>query len=357
MIRRILFFIAIMPWLSATTFGQSVKVTRDFGNALSAWASNDADYSLENLEQLCSKKPKFIISDTIMSELAAKNNLVPTDSYFLQSYISCMQKEIDKGVTISFSNIQNIDEGQVNKSYEGYVYAACDIRMSGAMDIAESALFIITEDDRIAKIQNFETTIDKKTRRRKVNIDWSGLDIDEDYNGIGAMYNYSKNFAGGFSVTYNMPTLYMMFSADMGFASGKAPTYHTQEVNFTDLANYEIKKGSYTPKYYLTITPAYCTKYFAIGWGFGLVNMKGDIEAESQTLSANDAGVTSSISSVLTMTDEKNKFMMRPTIRGFIPCSEQFYISLSVSYNWVPSFSKLNEFSFGIGFNYLFESN
>ena len=41
--------------------------------------------------------------------------------------------------------------------------------------------------------------------------------------------------------------------------------------------------------------------------------------------------------------------MMRPNIRGFIPCNDLFAITVSVSYNWIQGYKEMSGIDFGVG--------
>ena len=142
----------------------------------------------------------------------------------------------------------------------------------------------------------------------------------------------------------------------MGFAGGKSDGITTKKVDFTDLMNYKMEQGAYKPKLYCTITPGVYFKYFMAGCGIGFMNLSGDlITSESNSeLDTNTGQLLSSVSSVTTQSDTKFKFMIRPTIKGYIPCSEDFSIAVSLAYDLAFNYTEMNGLSFGLGFQYRF---
>lgn len=96
----------LLSW-AVSISAQDTYIVQQFGNSLSNWASSRNTFSaLESMEKLCSKNPAIRVGDNIMVSLANKNGLARSEDYTWDSYITCMQKEIDKGVTISLSNIE-----------------------------------------------------------------------------------------------------------------------------------------------------------------------------------------------------------------------------------------------------------
>lgn len=351
MYKRIILILSLVFGVHFFINAQSTYIVQQFGENLSNWAANkNASSALQSLENLCCKKPAFRIGDNIMQSLAQKNGISKTDTYLWGNYVQCLQKEVDKGIKIQISNIRSIFEDQVNMPYKGFQYASCSIKMSGSSNFDESALFIL-KDGKIAKIQNYETTIDVRSGKRKIKVDWSGIDLDENTEGFGVSYNYSKAFPIGASVTFTIWKF--LLSADIG-VNRDDDLYTTQKVDFNNILDYSVTRGEYDLKYYITFTPAFYLKYFAIGCGFGYASLEKTEYTDGYSVSvADDKTVSSSYSQVTG--GDKYKFMLRPTIRGFIPCNDNFFISLSVNYDWILQYKGKSNISFGIGFHYLLD--
>jgi hypothetical protein len=337
--------------INCLTNAQGTYVVQSFGRNLSNWAAGENTFSaLETVERLCSKKPAFRIGDEIMQSLARKNGLAKTNTYNWDTYIACLQKEVDNGIKIQFSEINPISENQIDISYKGFQYASCNIKISGTTNINESALFIL-KDGKIAKIQNYETTIDSRTGKHKIKVDWSGIELDEDTEGIGILYNYGKSFPVGASIMFSYWKF--MLSADFGLNLDD-DIYTTHGEDYTNANEYKITRSEYDLKYYFTLTPAFYLKYFAIGCGFGYASLNKDEYVDEHSLTDYNGTSVSSTKSSASASD-KYKFMVRPTVRGFIPCNDELFISLSVSYDWILGYKDKSNISFGIGIHYLLD--
>lgn len=354
MLRKIGLLILAIFCVSITTYAQDTFVVQQFGNNLSNWASKRNDFSaMQNLERLCSTKPAIRIGDPIMSAMAIKYNVPRSQSYTLDDYIRCMQHEVDAGVTITFSDIRQVPDNLKPGNYPGVNYVSCNVKMSGASNLNENDVFAI-KDGKIVKIEEYVIVRDKKGRQ-KLRIDLSGLGLDEDTEGWGISYNYSKAFPVGASIAYTKWKF--MISMDFGVNFDK-DIYTTQKVDFTNIVDYKITKGEYDLKYFITATPAFYMKYFAVGWGFGYASFDGGETSKENSLTIQPDGTvirTTGTSSSSTTGGAKYKFMMRPTVKGYIPCSDNFFISLSVNYDWIMGYKEKSGISFGAGIHFLID--
>ena len=202
MIKQIIIITLVSLGIYFDGTAQDTYIVEQFGSNMSKLASRTNTYStLEKLEELISQNPKsaFRISDNIMRSLALQNGLSSTKDYMWASYLTCMQKEFDKGVNISFSNVEEVPQSLIPSDYQGrqeLSFVSCHIQMTGASNFNENDLFVLV-NGKIAKIQDYQVGVDKNGRR-KLRIDLSGLDLDwelEEENGsMGLTYNYSKAF-------------------------------------------------------------------------------------------------------------------------------------------------------------------
>lgn len=352
MLKRILILATIVICWAKFASAQDTYVVQQFGNSLSNWAASRNDFSaMQNIERLCSTKPAIRIDDPIMSAMAVKYNVPRSKSYTLDDYIRCLQHEVDEGVAITFSDIRQVPENLKPGNYPGVNYVSCNVRFSGSSNLNENDVFAI-KDGKIVKIEEYIIVRDKKGRQ-KLKIDLSDLGLDEDTEGIGLTYNYSKAFPVGASLYYSKWKF--MVSLDFGVNLDK-DIYTTQKVEFNNLMDYKITRGEYDPKYYITATPSFYLKYFSVGWGLGIMSMKGSEFIDQREYKIDDNGYTQVMTGSSTSEGlEKVKFMMRPNIRGFIPCNDNFFISLSVSYNWIMGYKEKSGIDFGVGFQYLFD--
>lgn len=336
----------------ASSQSNDVNIVRQFGNCLSNWASKSNSFSMESLEWLCSKNPAFRVGDNIMHRLADKNNIIKTDTYDLDVFVSCMQKEIDKGISITFSDIKTVPAAMISKSYKDVQYVSCNIKLSGASNYNGNDLFIL-KNGRIVKIQDYVVIVDKKGHR-KIKVDFSDIDIDlEDTEGLGLSYYYSKAFPVGASLVYSKWKF--MISIDFGVNFDK-DKYTTQKVDFTNVVNYKIKKGEYDLKTFFAVTPAFYMKYFSIGCGLGYALLEGSVTSEENKLEVQPNG--SVVQNTITTTTSKEgllKLVLRPSIKGYIPCNDNLFISLSVNYDWIKGYKDKSGISFGAGIHFLMD--
>lgn len=353
---RFISLLCIVLFGQLATWAQNTYIVQQFGKELSYWASSKNTYSaLESMEKLCSQNPSILIGDKIMEALASSYGVPQSDTYRWDSYINCMEKEITKGIDVSVSRIETVPSNLIPEKYKNdksLSFVSCNIKMTGASNFDENDLFVL-RNNKIVKIQNYQVVTDKKGRRR-LHVDLSDLGIDEDTEGWGISYNYSKAFPLGASITYSKWKF--MVSVDFGVNFDK-DLYTTQKVDFKNIVDYSITRGEYDLKYFLTATPAFYLKYFSVGWGFGMASLKGNEYTKQTSLTIHEDGTviqtTGSTSS--TSGDEKLKFMMRPTVKGYIPCNDNFFISLSVSYDWILGYKDKSGIGFGAGIHFLLD--
>lgn len=341
--------------VSLSILAQDKYIVSQFGTNLSNWASGQNPFlAFEKIESLCSSnKPTFCIADTLIKTLAQKNGMSTSKHYPLNMFLTWMQTEIDNGVSIKLSNINTVSHSEINNPIDGYGYVSCNISISGSMNLDETALFILT-NNKIASIQNYVRIVDKKNGKHKIEIDWSDFDIelDEDTEGWGLSYNYSKAFPVGASVAYTKWKF--MIGLDFGINTDKK-LYTTQKVDFINIVDYKITRGEYDLKYYITATPSFYLKYFSIGWGVGYAYFKGTKYTKDNGITINPDGTAVQIGSSNSIDDFKYKVMMRPTVKGYIPCSENFFISLSVNYDWILGCKEKSSISFGAGIHLIID--
>lgn len=116
MIKQIIIITLVSLGIYFDGTAQDTYIVEQFGSNMSKLASRTNTYStLEKLEELISQNPKsaFRISDNIMRSLALQNGLSSTKDYMWASYLTCMQKEFDKGVNISFSNVEEVPQSLI----------------------------------------------------------------------------------------------------------------------------------------------------------------------------------------------------------------------------------------------------
>lgn len=153
---------------------ECTSVVHQFGEHISTWASNRSIANLHALEALCSKSPSFRIGNKLMTSMADKNSLTKTDTYDWDNYITCLQKEVDNGLQVTFSNISLVPEGYIEMKYPGLQYVSCCVKVNGSLSYELTDLFIL-KDDKIVKITDYIEKIDEVTGNKKIEIDYLEL--------------------------------------------------------------------------------------------------------------------------------------------------------------------------------------
>lgn len=176
--------ILIFSILSLNVYSQNTSVVQQYCNSFASWASDRNIIFLHEMENLRSESPSFRIGNKLMNQLAAKNGLTKTDTYDWDVYVPCIQKEIDNGIDICFSNIKTVPKEYIEQNYPGLEYVSCDISITGSVNTELSDLFIL-KDRKIVKIADYIETTDKTSGKKKIEIDYLDLArcafADQDY--------------------------------------------------------------------------------------------------------------------------------------------------------------------------------
>lgn len=320
---------------------------RNFGANMQSWGQTSKLEYQKKLQKLCDGAKSVRVCDEIVESLAPKNGYaVNGSSYFLETYLNCLIKEIKKGIHIQYSNFKTINVGETTVyDTRGLELIACNIVISGAVNYNVKDLFYV-RNGKISKIDKYEEIVDKHTGKRKVKVDLSDIDFDEET--IGLTYNYGQHFNIGASISYAIP--WFMVSFDFGLAN-KMDAVTSTKVEMTDIMNYTITTTSLKPKMFFTITPALNLKYIAVGCGVGVLYMKGN-EMSKFSYGKSYTGGYSYGSSTSESDAEKLKFMLRPSIKGFIPLSDEWSLVVGAGYDYAFKYKKCNGFNFSLGFQY-----
>lgn len=166
--------VALILSFNLSVRAESTSVVKQFVENLSSWVSNQRITNLHVMENLCSKSPSFSIGNKLMASMADKNNLTKTDTYDWDNYITCLQKEVDNGLQISFSNIQSVPEGYIEMNYPGLQYVSCSVKINSSSSNELKDLFIL-KNEKIVKITDYTEKIDEITGKKKIEIDYLEL--------------------------------------------------------------------------------------------------------------------------------------------------------------------------------------
>lgn len=348
MIKRFILLVLLGCFALGTNAQKSEYVVRSFATNMQSWGQTSKLEYQRNLQKLCDGAKSVRVADEIVESLATKNGYMGNGgSYFLETYLNCLIKEIKRGITIQYSNFRTISSSETTVyDTRGLDLIACNIVISGAVNYNVKDLFYV-RNGKISKIDKYEEIIDKRTGKRKIKVDLSDIDFaDEAYS---LTFNYSKNFPVGLSFDYAWP--WFRLGVDFGI-DFKKDRYVLDDVNFTDIMNYDRNRKILDPKFYLTLTPSLYFRYVSLGCGVGALFMSGTEEKSSSSYSTSISESVSSSGYASSSTQECDKlnFMLRPVIKGFIPVSEDYLdIVVSFCYDYVFGYKEKNGFNFGIG--------
>lgn len=172
MYRNLIILVSVI--LSLNVYSQNTSVVQQYCNSFASWASDKNIIYLHEMENLRSESPSFRIGNKLMNQLAIKNGLAKTDTYDWDVYVPCIQKEIDNGIKISFSNIKTVPDEYIEQNYQGLEYVSCNVNITGSINTELRDLFIL-KDNKIVKIADYIETTDIITGKRKIEVDYLEL--------------------------------------------------------------------------------------------------------------------------------------------------------------------------------------
>lgn len=320
------------------SYGEST-VTR-FGNNLSNWCSTREYSYRKNAQNQCERECR--VSNTIMRDFRIKDNLNLNDNV-IQHYLNGFQDALNKGtLNVSFNNVRTVSSAE--QSYSTSIEAqekirsknittvATNVVITGALSYNVQDLYYV-RNGKILKITPYEEVTDPKTGTKKVKVDFSDL---VSVHSIELSYGYSSHYPLNLALHTNFSYFNIGVEYGQNFSNDPLCT-----VNHTNFATSTVK-GKY---YYLLASPGVYLHYASIDCGLGAAFTKYNYE------------------SVYSSYDKNNThFMMKPKVTFHIPIfsskykGEKVYISPHVGYQYVPKFSKLNCWEFGLGVRVSFET-
>lgn len=362
-------FISILCFFCFTfLYGQSNEtiIVQRFGNNLKNWCSSKKiRYRLEAQKQ-CTEECR--VNNKIIQDFVKDSGLNPTelDSYVIPNYLNAFETALSKGdVIINIHNVRIIPLSEQERSYgtsntkQIRKYAnectevSCDFSVSGILNYYIKELYYIRKG-KIIRIKPREEIIDQRTGQTKIKVDYSDIFINN-YETMGFSFNYGQHFPVGASFNYSLEEVPFMLSVDLGINLDE-DKYIIDKVNMKDIMNYERTKKVLDPKFFLTVTPQFYFKYLAIGCGVGFLYMDGTEETTSYSTTLNLTSNTENSSSTTIASGESSsvnttvlKPMIRPIIKGFIPLSDELYLSISAGYDLIFGYKEKNGFNFGVG--------
>lgn len=367
--RTLLFIILLAGYVEAFCITDSEMIVQRFGNSMTQWCSTkNVDYRKAALQNCHTKdgnpKKECMVIDYLMKVEAQKRSL-SNKHYVIKNYLNVFQDAFKLGNVsfqmynikeTSYESIQITNYSSKNASLaKSCTYVACDIDVSGVLNYNLKNLFIISKEGKIWGIETRNEVVDKKTGKKKVSVDFDNL--IEHYESIGFTYNYGQHFPVGGSFNYSPEDIPFMISVDLGI-NLDGDKYIIDKVEMKDIMNYDRTKKTLDPKFFLTVTPQFYLKYFAIGCGVGFLWMDGTEESANYTYSSGSSSGGNASVSISSgggqfsegMTSVMLKPMVRPVAKGFIPLrSNELYLSVSVGYDLFFGYKDKNGFNFGLG--------
>ncbi|MBD5325640.1 MAG: hypothetical protein HDR45_04385 [Bacteroides sp.] len=338
----------------------AVEVVNEFATHLKNWSGHSnnvkagsSDYSPRIRLNGLLDESKFCLDTKQVTALAKKYRVPTSKLYDRKIFDDILVDAIGDGTDAYISDIKYVPFNERDPRYPEYPSVSCIFHISGIYPQVENCAFVLSPgDNKILKITPYTMQYNKKTGRRQMKVNLKGLVNNEHELVWGLGYNYSKCYPVGFGAQLIWD--FLIAGVELGYAPRhpNISPYTTLRSDIKDLCNYEISSGTYFPKEYLTVSLGYVFKYVAVSYGFGSAILSGDFVTDYMSTRSYSDGSLQYVQYQTTQKDQKEKFLMRPNIRGIIPCGNGYEITLSLSYLWVPAYKQMNSFDFGIGFNF-----
>ena len=343
--------------------GSAVGVVKNFGQTIQQWAITDDISCRERIEDICGGNVKVRVSDMICMDMM-KGSGIPTEKYTLDTYLNCFQNIIP-GITIEYSEFSEIDEKTQSNFSGSRRVVSCRVKISGKREYDVKDIFYVRQG-KITGIDKYMEMKDKKGRTKvKTSVNEFGdfffSPFDEDEFSLGATYNYSKCFPYGGSI--NMGGSWWMIGIDFGVADDKHDKSLTL-LDMTDIANYTVTYKTKSPDYFISVTPYFKRKYYAIGCGVGWLSSKvyetGSSSSFDYSSSGNSYTIGYSSSDFNQDGDNDDNIIIRPQFKLFVPLNDSWIrddvwtIIAGVGYDFVLGYKDMNGLNFSIGLQYCF---
>ncbi len=337
--------------INAQRYYRNMNCVEQFTVGVSTWIKTNNMQHRLSAEDACSGKYAIRVADELVELLAKRNNRIGVDgSYTLDTYLNSLQIEKSKNhVSLTYSKPAFVSPNKINNPNAKVDHYVCDVELLIGNDVYKKSknLFYVV-DGKVSKIDKY-----KVSANNKVTVDYD--DFINDYETTGFSYNYGQHFPIGGSFNYSFEDIPFMLSFDFG-VNLDGDKYIVEKVSMTNIMNYKREKKIMDPKFFLTITPQLYFKYFAVGCGVGFLYMDGTTDTDYSTISSSSTGggsisvsTSTSYRSSSSTTDEMLKPMIRPVIKGFIPLTDELYLSLSVGYDMIFGYKDKNGFNVGLG--------
>lgn len=330
----------------------NMQCVEQFTVGISTWLKTNDDGYRKSAEKACSKNPNIRVADELMNYLGTRHNRSGVNGgYELETFLNILDKEDSKNhVSLTYSKPTFISPTKIDNPNIKVDHYLCEIELLiGDNTYKRVKSVFCVYGGKLVRIKKYTVS-----ENNKVTVDYD--DFINDYETIGFSYNYGQHFPIGGSFNKSFEYIPFMLSFDFG-VNLDGDKYIIDKVDMTDILNYKREKKVMDPKFFLTITPQLYIKYFAVGCGVGFLYMGGTTKTDSHSSSSTSTGggsisistSTSSSSSVNGETGVMFKPMIRPVVKGFIPLTDELYLSLSVGYDMIFGYKDKNGFNAGLG--------
>lgn len=321
----------------------AVKKVTEFGVALKTWSENkfDGKYTLNADKYTDEAAPVTCeLMTNLVNEYANPEDTGSDINLNISSYKTVLSDwfEDDENVQITLNDIKEPTPNELEtvENYEHikkqYIFVEGNLRVKNYRNKNiehknpyKELYYIRRHSAKIAKIEPRTYT-----ETGRIRIDLSDF---EERATVGGSVNYSPNWPVSLSASYSYG--YFMFGVDGGFNTDHDQVVQ-KKLTMQNILNYQKETKSYDPQWYITATPSLYLKYLSVGCGAGIMYSKKDVDP---------------------LKIGKNRlyhisFMLRPTIKGYIPLNDEWFLTVNTSYDWAMDLKIKNGLSFGLGLQY-----
>lgn len=101
MIKRLMLMVLLGCFVLSIQAQKNENAVRSFAANMQSWSQTTKLEYQRNLQKLCDGAKSVRVTDNIIESLAPKNGYMnDKGSYFLETYLNCLIKEIKKGIHI-----------------------------------------------------------------------------------------------------------------------------------------------------------------------------------------------------------------------------------------------------------------
>ena len=323
--------------------GSAVNKVTSFGKALKTWSENkyNADSTLNANKYTVELAT---VDCNLMTNLARKYPIEDAEgkieTFNIEDYKMTLGKwfEDDENVLITLNDVKEPNKKELEQIEDYEAIKSQYIFIEGNLTVKNYKRDTIKHQEPYKELYYIRRRSSKITKISPRTYTDTGLirldfsDIDE-RESVGGSVNYSPNWPVSLSASYSYG--YFMFGVDGGFNTDHDQVVQ-KKLTMQNILNYQKETISYDPQWYITATPSLYLKYLSVGCGAGIMYSKRNIDP---------------------LKKGKNRlyhisFMLRPTIKGYIPLNDEWFLTVNTSYDWAMDLKIKNGLSFDLGLQY-----